>query len=254
MGRAGDIGAKVMTCNYIDRATYVVPSAEVKRYQNSLGMRKGTYEVLACDEVGIAQTRRWIGEQAASRKEASFCMMDDDLRFAVREGKDGIKLRNAERPDVAAMLEWIAGSLGKYAHVSVSARDKNHTNTDAHDVNCRTLRVLAYQTKKFLAMEHGRVAVMEDFDVNLQLLRSGEQNICSFVFASDQRETGSKGGCSSYRTLELHNAAAHRIVELHAPFAKLREKETKAKGVLSKRMEVTIFWKKAFASSQRRAA
>lgn len=266
MKRAGQLGTRVMTNNYIKEATYVVPTDEVSRYETHLGFlsASGGYEVIGCEARGIAATRLFIGELARKRKEKVFCMMDDDLRFACRKSDVGIELRDCKPNDVQAMLDWISSKLeGEYAHASVVARDKNHSVPYMHNgtvetlwqENKRTLRVLAYQTNKFLSVKHGRVDVMEDFDVNLQLLRAGHRNVLSYHWTSDQKETGTKGGCSEYRTKELHERSAEKLVELHAPFAKPRLKVSKNKGLseearkLASRLEVTIDWEGAFESS-----
>jgi len=252
--------SKIMTNKFIGEATYIVPPEEVERYKRQLGDK---YEVLPCTEEGIAKTRHWIGRLAKKRGEAKFCMMDDDLNFAVRKSVETYNLRPCTPVDIKAMLTWIEDNLTKYAHVSVSPRANNAgvprmksgTVETLVMENKRTLRVLAYRTDEFLSVKHGRVPVMEDFDVNLQLLRSGRPNLLSYHWANDQRETGSLGGCFSYRTLEAHNAAARKLVELHAPFVELREKinkaaMTKAAESLRTRLEVTIQWNKAFESSQ----
>jgi hypothetical protein len=185
-------------------------------------------------------------------------MMDDDLYFSVRISTDDWHLRPCDRGDVESMLQEIELRLGHYAHVSVSPRDVNSrhfmdgcTPETGFLENKRTLRVLAYQTDAFLSVEHGRVPVMEDFDVNLQLLESGRKNLLLYYWSNDQRGTGSKGGCSSYRTLEAHNAAAVKLQSLHPKFVKLKEKETKSSSKeLRKRMEVNIAWVKAWESSR----
>jgi hypothetical protein len=258
MGRAGDIGAKQMTCDSVKNAVYVVPTDEVDRYVRSLARKGDQYQVLPCEAKGIAAVRQWIGQCAKTLGEDKFCMMDDDLYFSQRIDEHDWHLRPCDVSDVSIMLEEIEYRLNTYAHVSVSPRDVNSrhfmdgcTPETGFLENKRTLRLLAYQTDAFLSVEHGRVPVMEDFDVNLQLLESGRKNCLLYYWANDQRGTGSKGGCSSYRTLEAHNAAAEKLASLHPGFVQLREKETKSSSKeLRVRKEVTIAWVKAWESSQ----
>jgi hypothetical protein len=264
-GRAGVITQRQSTVSFVTRATFVVPPDEEERYGRVLrNASKDEVDVLACPEEGIAAVRRWIGEHAAKHKLDRFLMLDDDLLFCVRKSETAFNLRPADKLDVAYMLEWTDKMLDSYAHVSVSPRQANNVMPDgsvetAVKYNKRTIRYLAYQTEPFLKMKHGRVPVMEDFDVNLQLLRAGHQNIVSYWWAQDQRETGSAGGCSIYRNPENHDAAARKLAELHAPFVTLRKKVNKA-GVskhaqsMKERTEVTIYWEKAYKSSQERAA
>lgn len=253
-GRANDIKVRRMTPDSIKAATFVVPEAEVKDYTKALQF--GDFPVIACPERGIAKTRHWIGRHADKHGHDKFLMIDDDLTFCVRIDKTSHKLKPSEPSDIKEMLAWTEKCLENYAHVSVSTRQGNNT-IGPGDVrtlirfNSRTLRYLAYQTAAFLLVEHGRVEVMEDFDVNLQLLRNGKCNVQSFWWCQDQPATGSAGGCSSYRTLEAHNAAANKIVDLHKPFVKLRTKQNKSgPAELRNRQEVTIYWQKAFQSSK----
>lgn len=258
MGRAGNIGRVQTTADFIKDAVYVVPKNEVVQYTIALDKMGGSYRIEGCSEKGIAAVRHWIGKCAKDHRESKFCMMDDDLMFAVRASANDWRLRKCDDRDMRAMLKWIENALENYAHASVSPRMVNSGSfkdgcspTSGVEENKRTLRVLAYRTKEFLSVKHGRVPVMEDFDVNLQLLEKGHKNVLSYYWANDQRGTGEKGGCSSYRSLEAHNAAARKLHELHPEFVKLREKENKTGAAeLRNRMEVTIQWGKAWESSQ----
>lgn len=262
MGRAGVLNSKIMTNKFIKKAIYVVPPDEIDRYKRALVQSRGDYDVIGCPVDGIAKTRHFIGKHAKENRLRTFCMMDDDLNFCVRKEKDKFNLRPAEPEDVVGMLEWLEKALGSFAHASISPRQANNvmvlpSGDSGSLVKCnkRTLRLLAYQTDEFLSVRHGRVPVMEDFDVNLQLLEAGHRNIVSYYWAQDQRETGSVGGCSSYRTLDAHNGAAHRLKELHPKFVELRMKKnraglSKAAEGLRERWEVTIQWQKAWESSR----
>lgn len=256
-GRAGTFGNMRTTADSIKKATFVVPPNETERYARQL-VGKGHYEILACPEQGIAKTRLWIGQLAAKRKESTFLMVDDDLSFFVRKAHDDYHLQLANGVDITYMLAWTELQFKdpKVAHVSVSVRQGNNTGPMGSELNAvvrntRTLRYLAYRTETFLSMKHGRVPVMEDFDVNLQLLRAGFDNVASYWYVQDQHGTGAAGGCSSYRSLAVHNAAAEQLAELHKPFVKVRLKENKTGPIeLRSRKEVTIYWKKARESAQ----
>lgn len=230
----------------------VVPENQRAAYELALSEFYGleSVRVLPCPEVGIAKTRHWIGLHAASEGIDRFCMVDDDVRFVVREAHDTVRLRQAEEIDVARMWDHVYLKLRDYAHVGVSARQGNNQlglggPHECAAVNTRTLRVLCYQTEKFLEVEHGRVAVMEDFDVNLQLLRRGYDNLNIGFWSQDQKMTNAPGGCSEYRDHAAHEAAALRLSELHPGFVMLREKQNKTGGEFGTRTEVTIFWKRA---------
>jgi hypothetical protein len=267
MGRASALFDKISTLTYIrSGSTLVVPPDEATRYRNVI-LNKGRDKdvtVIECPEKGIAAVRFWIGKLAEKRKEPKFLMCDDDLNFAVRIDETGYKLRPQNTEDTLAMLKWTEDALTDYAHASVAPRDASTTERVRTGTcpltltNKRTLRYLAYRTKDFLSVEHGRVAVMEDFDVNLQLLERGLPNILSYWWTNDQRQTGSPGGCSSYRSKVVHEQSAKRLTELHE-FVTLRQKKNKGSVVkaardMQERLEVTIYWEKTFNAAQERAS
>lgn len=89
---------------------------------------------------------------------------------------------------------------------------------------------------------------MNDFDVNLQLLRLGYDNLLLSQFAYNQAGMQSPGGSADYRTVETQSQAAIKLAELHKGFVNLRNKINKT-GELRERTEVTVYWKNARASA-----
>ncbi len=231
--------------------TYVVPPEQVEDYQSVVPFNA---RVEGCPEKGIAATRRWIGEQCG---EETFLMLDDDLRFSVRLSPTEWKLRPSSSEEVLDMLEHVDRFLksGAYSHVGISPREGNNRSgagdKNHREDNTRTLRALAYRTEDFLSVHHGRVDVMEDFDVNLQLLRMGKANTNLMFWAQDQRMTNADGGCSDYRSHEVHERSAKKLAELHQGFVRLRQKQNKTdRDGFGTRTEVTIQWKKAFQEGE----
>jgi hypothetical protein len=100
----------------------------------------------------------------------------------------------------------------------------------------------------------GRIPVMEDFDLTLQLLRKGYPNRVSYQYVWNQRGSGAEGGCSSYRTAEMQTNAALKLKELHPDFVSL---VTKTAGTVWKDMEersdVTVQWQKAYEEGKQYA-
>jgi len=240
---------------------YVVPPEQMNEYSLSIGdSGYGAFTgILGCEEKGIAATRRWIGEYCKSFGIEKFMMLDDDIRFLIRKSPEVWNLREATGDETHGMLGVVDNLLDKYGHVGISAREgQAHMGLGGvNDVseNTRTLRALAYRTEDFLSVEHGRVDVMEDFDVNLQLLRKGIPNANTIYFAQGQKMTNAPGGCSTYRDHAVHEASANKLAELHAPFVKTRQKVNKTdKSGFGTRTEVTIQWKKAFASATRKVS
>jgi len=145
----------------------------------------------------------------------------------------------------------VDADLDTFAHVGISGREGNNRVRDAWVENTRYMRFLAYRTDQYMACEHNRVTVMEDFDIALQMLRAGHPNKVYYMYAQGQAKTQSAGGCSVWRTHEVHNAGAERLAELHPGFVTVRQKQNKTdREGFGTRKEVTVYWKKAFASSQ----
>jgi len=200
--------------------------------------------------LGIALTRHYIGKFLAKNK---FVMVDDDLRFYHRLNGDHKHLYKNSEEDTEQMFEDLEAALDKYAHVAISARQFNNAETNKPDFreNKRAIRVLAFRRKEFLSVEHGRVDIMEDFDVTLQLLRKGYPNLVFYKWSQDQYETQEVGGCSTYRTRQLHDASVRKMAQLHADFIKLVEKkDNRAGGDFGTRLEAQIKWEKAYESSK----
>jgi len=96
----------------------------------------------------------------------------------------------------------------------------------------------------------GRLRVMEDFDLTIQLLRMGKPNAVIYQYCWNQSGSNADGGCSQYRTLEMQAQAAHQLAKLHSGFVKVTEKQSKNwKGMVT-RTDVIVYWKKAYESSQ----
>lgn len=231
--------------------TFVVPYAQTEDYKAAVSRASLKAHVLGIHYSGIAEKRHKIGRIAAERGERKFVMLDDDIGFLVRRDADTWRLRGTEPSEVGDMFHWIDAQLDTYQQVGISAREGNNRPgvgpvETLVDVNTRCMRVLAYQTDVFNAMKHGRVDFMEDFDIALQILESGGSNILSYWWAQGQAKTNDSGGCSDYRTHELHERSAIAMSELHPGFVGLRQKKNKtdADG-FGTRTECTIYWKKA---------
>ena len=234
----------------------VVPRGQLDDYVYAVNeIEDSAATVLPCPARGIANTRKWIGEYAQSVMADKFLMLDDDLGFLIRRSPDTWRLRGTTAKEVRTMLNVVERRLDEYACVGISPREGQNrlAATKIEDVyaNTRIIRALAFRTEEFLGCRHGRLQVMEDFDVLLQLLRQGHPNCQLTYFAQGQGSTQAPGGCSDYRTHESHEKSAKKLAAMHRPFVSLRQKQNKSGGEFGHRTEVTIQWKQAFASSQK---
>jgi hypothetical protein len=203
----------------------------------------------------IEPTRRHIAEACDMVGVEKFCMLDDDIEFYIRRDQEADhdewwKLTAPGPEDIYEMFASISRALHQYAHVGVSGREGNNRTREGEVENTRYMRLLAYRTADYLATEGGRVHIMEDFDVALQMLRAGLPSLVFYRFAQGQSKTQADGGCSVWRTHQVHNAGAEKLAELHPGFVRTRQKQNKTdREGFGTRTEVTVYWKKAFASS-----
>lgn len=192
----------------------------------------------------IAPTREWIGHYCLKNKYSKFVMIDDDLKF-FRRIENSTKLRQMKKSDFKDMFTFLEKSLDKYFHAGISAREGNNHIEEQLSFSTRMMRVTAYRTKMYCKLKHCRLPVMEDFDVTLQLLKKGFENIVSFEFANNQRGSGATGGCSEFRTLELQKQCAVKLAKLHSPYVTVVKKKTKTAWNGEERYDVRVQWKKA---------
>ncbi len=201
---------------------------------------------------GISDTREMIGMAAEYKDEECFCMMDDDVCFSVRKTEDHTALRPQNPEDFVQMMLMMESLCTEYAQVSISLRQGNNNfgigPSPLIQENGRGIRVSAFRTAEFNRCVHNRVEVMEDIDVSLQLLSQGYKNAILHHWAQDQKSTNAPGGCSTWRTHEVHEAAARRMAELWPGVCTLRDKENKTGGEFGSRKEITVQWKRAYGN------
>ncbi len=196
----------------------------------------------------IAPTRQWILDNVGDSNR--FVMLDDDLTFFKRRDDARDKLRDITPEELHGAFDLMEDMLGNYAHVGFASREGANRNTETYSMNTRIMRVLGYQRDvlKSCGIRFDDMEVMEDFHVALQLLKRGLPNVILNNYAHNQGGSGSAGGCSHFRTPELHSANANRLAFFHAPFVKVVQKTTKGSFGGGTRDDVLVYWKKAYAS------
>lgn len=254
----------------LDRTILVVPKAQVQSYENNVQgvFDKVTIIGLGEEHAGIAKTREWILTQMPMRGHRYVAMFDDDMDFCWRPDCENspaletIKDQHRMVELLDTMTSWLA--LG-FVHVGLTARQGNN-NQFKNDAGVtgwwryrdatRMMNAYAYDVKALAALIErgivtlGRVPVMEDFDLTLQLLRAGYANRVSYEYCWNQRLSGAEGGCSTYRTGEMQAAAATTLAELHPGFVKVVEKNSASqKGAMAQRIDVNVQWRKAYDSA-----
>jgi hypothetical protein len=64
----------------------------------------------------------------------------------------------------------------------------------------------------------------EDMYVFLSLVKKGYSGVCVSRYMVDTSPPNSKGGCSTYRTIENHNAALDKINRLFPEYTTIKKK------------------------------
>lgn len=193
----------------------------------------------------LSPTRDWCVENATDR---FICLLDDDMRFFRRREDDRSKFLPATRADIIEMFEAIDNMLLVYAHTGIAAREGANRNTQSRMFNTRIMRLLAYDTDiiKKHGFKFGKLPCMSDFHMTLELLKAKYPNAIENNWCNDQQTSDAPGGCSVYRTEEVHTYSAMKLAELHAPFVKTVVKKTKGAWKGRERTDVVIQWKRAY--------
>lgn len=254
--------------------TLVAPKDEVAALQRLYDPLNVVVQPQPSSVTNIAEKRAWMMKWARD-KWPRVAMLDDDCYFFARcapsnrawnekklywEPLPGHKLLSVEHATplklVWAFAEWNK-LIAKYGHAGLSSRNGNHAERREVMTIGRMMHALGYDTEVFAkkVSTKNRVLVREDFDYTLQLLRKGHENAIIFHTCVSPGGYGAKGGCSDERTRELSNREAEKLVALHPGLVKLRngvvryrpkDTEFKNSNEESDRLEVTVYWKKAF--------
>jgi hypothetical protein len=203
-------------------------------------------DILPENILTVAPTRQFITDTLATDK---FVMMDDDLHFFKRRDDDRTKFRDMTDAELVGMFQRIEQELAWHMHVGIASREGGNRNTEEFLSNTRIMRLLGYKRSALIRHKalFDEMEVMEDFHVALTLLRAGRSNLVLNDYCHNQAQgSAAPGGCSHFRTPELHEANAYRLAKLHAPYVTTVKKETKTAWGGGTRTDVRVQWKKAY--------
>jgi hypothetical protein len=175
-------------------------------------------------------------------------MLDDDLQFAVRRTDDPTKFRQPNPLDIREMLGEADRELHNHPHIALGSREGGNRNTERFMWNTRMMRALGYSRKfmKERGITFHPMEVMEDFHVTLQILRSGRDCLVLNNWVTNQAGgSDASGGCSTFRTKELHEKNAYVLASRHPGFVKVVKKTTKGAWGGGERTDVVVSWKQA---------
>lgn len=211
----------------------------------------GNEHILVTNVKGIALKRDFILDFA---EEKNLVMLDDDI--TIQRLRPGGKITNCDPGEILEAFDWLDTKLDSYAHAGFAVRFSDKGGGSGDKIGARMMHVLAYNmhelpetarfTRNMPDPEHG---LMEDFNMTLQLLTAGLPNIVSNEWRISPYAANAKGGCSSWRTREMQNAAAVWLKSQFPKFVSLREKNSWSGIEGEKMVDVTVQWKAAYEGS-----
>lgn len=213
------------------------------------------YPTLPCpvQGTGIAPVRHWISKYAQGTR---YGVIDDDcvFQYTRRENEEGASNRDLTDQEFDDMINlfdsWMDDGftfVGADAAWNPPTRDKDYRTNSRLSGNVFYSENLPVDDLDWLSL-----AISEDYYVALQLLTKGYQNRVSLKYRINPGATQANGGCSTQRTLDIHNESLEMLREKFPEFVQLREKVAQNSGEWSgkPKLAATISWKKAYESSQ----
>lgn len=230
------------------RCTLVVQQSQVEDYAKMIGPHD--LYCLPPYVKRLAETRDHIIHDMPGSDHVVF--MDDDLDFAVRRSDDRTKFRQVQPGDLEAMFSRMDRMLLACPMVGIGSREGGNRVVEPEVYNTRIMRVLGFR-RSFLKERHltfSPLVVMEDFHINLQILRAGQDTCVLNNWVSNQHGgSDAPGGCSVYRTADVQTESAKLLASRHPGFVKVVEKTTKTAWGGGTRTDVIVSWKRARASA-----
>lgn len=197
-GRAGNMRVLDFLPSSV-RPHVFVPHDERDEYRAWVGDR---CEVHALSYTHIGDKRQQILDYFQGTK---IIMLDDDLRFRKRMATDKV-FATATKGDVERMLRMLNLTLDSTPHAGIPDEFMCQHQPRGHKFGGRYNQVLAYN----FALCDGpaprfRLAINEEHDMHLQLLRMGHVPILLTDWTKGSRYNAI-GGCSTWRTPEFELA------------------------------------------------
>lgn len=229
-----------------------------------------------CD--GISATRQWILDMLPGAVQV---VVDDDKRFYRRPDPLSPTLATAVPGDLDNMLRVITECvrLG-YAHGGVAMRQRNGFKDLAAKIDKRGkefVRCYGYvrdghvfedceraigchfyarNRVRAAGLRYDAVPLIQDMYGTLTLLRAGLPNTIIYSFCHNEVGSNAAGGCSLFRTPELHAAAAETLARDFPGVVRVTTKVAKASSPnwvgMKTRTDVHVQFLKAYLASPTR--
>lgn len=230
------------------QVTFVVQKEEFEQNEHDYLSRRGALYILPEHIKNLHQTRQYLLEDRSFNDIQ--VQLDDDVVFSRRRTDEPTKFRPMEESDYDVMFTSLAACATLEGMAGVVAREGANRNTQPYLFTTRQMRVHAFRPR-FLRENNFRWDILrspgpEDFAMLLQLMTNGHTNCVVNDFCQNQGGSNTEGGCSTYRTLDVHADACHHLAELFPKYVKTVKKKTKGAWGGQERTDVTIQWKKAY--------
>jgi hypothetical protein len=225
--------APILGANFL--LTIVCPRAERKEY--------GGYNVTVRPEsaAGIGPTRQWIMDTFKTDK---IVMVDDDLaNWGVRISPDAGRYMRAKDDDILDAFKRLEQHLEVYAHAGLGPRFFANTKRN-FEFNAKMVRVLGYRADIIRSHRLKFAPLVEDTDMTIQLFRAGYASVTDYGCVHDQVLDNAPGGCSEYRTIDMHNQITRLVACYHNDFIDVVEKKAGPQWGGASRLETRVKWAK----------
>lgn len=214
-----------------DRVWLVVRSEEADE------ARKIHNQLLVIDQPvsGIADTLKWINTVACRNEKIWMC--DDDLMFNqcfIDPQVTYIKkrmIRRDEHHHIFAMCDYIDELSEQYVHGGVAqVSGVPNPRYFPYRPNTRYCTNKWYDNRRIPVdyIDYNSIPLSSDFYVMLQLFDLGYDCATMYNYMATPAPTNAPGGCSTYRTVDLHNFSLEQIQKKFPHLITLRKKIQKS--------------------------
>lgn len=237
---------------YKKKVTFVVQTSDwEENKQDYLNVaRQGQFYLLPPHVDNLHKTRQYLLNDRTTFNDPVQCQMDDDIVFSARRHDDPTKFRAMKAEDYNIMFTSLAAHAALHGVAGVVAREGANRNTEPYLYTTRQMRLHAFSPRIFrelgIRWDLLRSPGPEDFAMLLQLMVAGRKNCVVNDYCQNQGGSNTAGGCSTYRTLDVHADACHHLAELFPKYVKVVKKQTKEAWGGQERTDVVIQWKKAY--------
>lgn len=174
-------------------------------------------------------------------------IMDDDLRFSMRDPEGSPSLVKATEEAISEGLHSLAGMLNYYPLVGLHPRAMG--NNAPHGVKECT-RINAMQGVNLDMIGHVKLdhwPILADMVLNLTLLTRGQKTaIWCELFWDQVGASNAPGGCSLHRTAEQQAEAVYGLHNMFPEVVTVQMKQVKKGWFGGQRADFRIQWQKAY--------